>query len=176
MNKITNSIKVKKLVLTGLLFAMALILSLVESMLPPLIPILPIIKIGLSNIIVMYALFFIDKKSSYEIAVLKSLFVFITRGSVSAFLSLMGGLISITAMIILLVIFKSKITYFLLSIAGAIMHNIGQLIAIFIVYQSFLLISLLPVLILAGLFTGIATAILLKLVIPAIKKVNFNKE
>ena len=101
-------IKIKRTVLTGLLFAIALILSYVENALPPLIVTVPGIKIGLSNIVVMYALFFLGKKEAYIIAFLKSAFVLIIRSPVSAFLSLCGGVLSITVMLMLMLIFKRK--------------------------------------------------------------------
>lgn len=167
---------IKTIVLTGLFFAMAIVLAIIENMLPPVITVVPGIKLGLSNIIVMYTLFFINKKASYEIAVLKAGFVFITRGSVAAFLSLMGGLLSVTVMLILMIIFKDKISYLMLSVSGALFHNIGQFIAVSIVYRSIGLWGILPVLIISGVITGCITSVLLRLVMPAFLKFNKNNK
>ena len=67
--------KVKRLALMGLLFALAMALSFLESLLPALPMLPPGIRLGLSNIVTMYALFALGPVSGYTIAVLKSLFV-----------------------------------------------------------------------------------------------------
>ena len=76
--------KVKRLALMGLLFALAMALSFLESLLPALPMLPPGIRLGLSNIVTMYALFVLGPVSGYTIAVLKSLFVLLPRGAVAA--------------------------------------------------------------------------------------------
>lgn len=95
----------KGLVLTALLFAMAIVLSVVENSFPSIIIGVPGVKLGLSNIAVMYGLFFLSKRQGYMIAVLKAVFVFFTRGTVAGLLSLLGGILSLTIMVLLLLIF-----------------------------------------------------------------------
>ena len=73
--------KVKRLALMGLLFALAMALSFLEALLPALPMLPPGIRLGLSNIVTMYALFVLGPVSGYTIAVLKSLFVLLTRGA-----------------------------------------------------------------------------------------------
>jgi Predicted membrane protein len=164
--------KTRKLVLTALLFAMALILSIVESSMPPLIVSVPGVKFGLSNIVVMYALFFVGKKEAFIIATLKAFFVFITRSLVAALLSFCGGMLSILIMCFLIYIFKDKISYLLLSVNGAVFHNIGQFIAITVIYTNLYLWVYLPVLLISGVLAGIATATLLKFIMPALKRLT----
>ena len=93
--------KVKRLALMGLLFALAMALSFLESLLPALPMLPPGIRLGLSNIITMYALFVLGPASGYTIAVLKSLFVLLTRGAVAAAMSAAGGIVSVTVMLLL---------------------------------------------------------------------------
>ena len=93
--------KVKRLALMGLLFALAMALSFLESLLPALPMLPPGIRLGLSNIITMYALFVLGPVSGYTIAVLKSLFVLLTRGAVAAAMSAAGGIVSVTAKLLL---------------------------------------------------------------------------
>jgi len=164
--------KTRRLVLTSLLFAMALILSVLENSLPPIIVSVPGVKFGLSNIAVMYALFFIGKKEAFTIATLKAFFVFITRSAVAALLSFCGGMLSLIVMAILIYILKDKISYLLLSVGGAVFHNIGQFIAITIIYTNLYLWVYLPVLLISGVFAGIATATLLKFIMPALKRLT----
>src|SRR5665647_1246060 len=154
--------KTQKLVLAALIMAVALVLSIVENTMPPLPIAVPGVKFGLSNIAVMYALFFLGSKQAYTIATLKGLFVFTTRGIIASSLSLAGGLLSVTVMLILLSVYKEKISYLIISIMGAISHNIGQFIVIVIIYGSLNIFAYLPVLIVSGLIAGIATSTLLK--------------
>ncbi len=166
--------KTKSLVLTGFFFALAIVLSFVESSFPPVFAIAPGVKLGLSNIVVMYALFFIGKGQAFTLAFLKAGFVFITRGSVAALLSLCGGLLSVGIMVILSIIFREKISYLLVSVLGAIFHNMGQYVAICVLYTSLGLWAYLPILLISGVFAGVVTATLLRLTLPAFKIINIK--
>ncbi|MBN2557782.1 MAG: Gx transporter family protein [Clostridia bacterium] len=157
------------IVLTGLLFATSIVLSLLEGMLPPLPIAVPGVKFGLSNIAVMYALFFIGPLPAYGIAILKSAFVVVTRGMVAGLLSLSGGLLSITLMLILYFLLKSRVSYVIISVTGAISHNLGQFAVIALIYVGASVWFYLPVLIISGVASGILTAVLLKAVLPAIR-------
>lgn len=167
-----NYKKTRQLVLTSLLFALALILSIIENMLPPVMVSVPGVKFGLSNIAVMYALFFIGKKEAFIIAVLKAFFVFITRSAVAALLSFCGGMLSIMVMSVLIYIFKDNISYLLLSVCGAVFHNIGQFAAVTLLYTNLYLWVYLPVLLISGVLAGIATATILRFIMPALKRLT----
>ena len=164
--------KTKLLVLTALLFAIALVLSIIEDSLPPLPIAVPGVKFGLSNIAVMYALFFLGKGNAFSLAILKALFVLFTRGAIAGILSLFGGILSIIIMILLLFFFKEKISYLVISIFGAVFHNIGQFLVITFIYADLNIWSYLPVLLISGLIAGIVTATLLKFVLPVFKRLN----
>lgn len=169
-----NLIKTKRLVLTGLIFAIAIVLSIVENAMPPIPIAVPGVKIGLSNIAVMYALFFVGKNEAILIAILKSLFVLLIKGTVAAFLSLCGGLLSATIMIMIMLIFKENVSYLIISICGSVFHNIGQFIAISVIYRSIYLWAYLPILVISGVIAGIATATLLRFILPAFKKLGLK--
>lgn len=168
-NKSNDISKTKKLVLTAILFALALIMSLIENSLPSIPIPVPGIKFGFANIVVMYTLFFIGASSAISIVVLKAMFVFMTRGAVAGFLSFSGGMLSILIMIILMFIFKDKISYLILSIFGAIFHNIGQFIAVSFIYKEVNLWFYLPPLIIFGVIAGVVTSIILRFILPALK-------
>ncbi len=168
-----DSAKIRYMVLMGLLFAIMLVLSYVESAVQfPMLA--PGIKLGLSNIVVMYSLFFLKKSGALVLAVLKSLFVLLTRGLVAAILSFCGGILSISVMILLMLLFKERISYLVTSIAGAIFHNLGQLTAISLLYTNLLLWTYLPVLLVAGVIAGTATAALLKTTLSVLGKLNLK--
>lgn len=165
------------MVLTALLFAVALVLSVVENTLPSVSLVVPVpgVKLGLSNIAVMYALFFLDKKPAFVIAVLKSLFVVMTRGPIAGLLSFSGGVLSVLVMSLLIIIFKERISYLALSMFGSIMHNVGQFIVVSLIYTSIYLWVYLPVLLISGVVAGIATSALLRFILPAFNKLVLNK-
>ena len=92
--------KTRHIALSGLLFALAMALSFIEGSL--VIPgLLPGMKLGLANIVVMYALFFMGVKQALVLDVLKALFVFLVSGFTAGFLSLCGGLLSLGAGVII---------------------------------------------------------------------------
>lgn len=162
--------RTRGMVLTGLIFALALILAIVENSFPALPVPVPGVKFGLSNIAVMYALFFLSKGQAYSIAVLKSLFVAVTRGLIAGILSLTGGILSLTIMLVIMLVFKNRASYMLISISGAVAHNLGQFIAISFIYTGMYLWAYLPALLISGVLAGIITATLLRFIIPAFKR------
>lgn len=173
-SNVININKTKKIVLTAIIFALALILSIVENLIPSVPIPVPGIKFGLANIVVMYSMFFIGKSSAITIVVLKALFVFMTRGAVSGFLSFTGGMFSIIIMIILLSVFKDRISYLILSIFGAIFHNIGQFTAVSIIYTGLNLWFYLPPLLIFGVVAGFVTSTILRFILPALKRFGYK--
>ena len=165
--------KTKKLTLTALLTATALVLSIVEGMFV-FIPQCPGVKVGLSNIAVMFALFFLDKKTAFAIVFLKAVFALVTRGAMAGLLSLSGGISSIFVMIILMSIFKDASTS-VISISAALTHNLAQFGIISIVYAPMSMLPYLPILIISGIVFGIANAIFLHGVTPALSKLGGKK-
>lgn len=172
VDKARKPVDAKRIALLGLLFALAIILSIVESILPIPAPV-PGIRLGLSNIVVMFALFNLKKSDALTLAFLKALFAAATRGTVAGLLSLSGGLFALGIMLLLLFLMKDKSTYLLISIAGAVFHNIGQIAAASIILQTALWIYL-PVLLISGIVTGFATSILLKLTSPAFLRLRLK--
>jgi heptaprenyl diphosphate synthase len=166
----TNRQKTKAMILTALLFAVAIILSIVENQLPPIITFVPGIKFGLSNIVVMFCLFCLSRRQALWLVILKSIFALLTRGFMAGVLSVCGGALSILVMIILIMILKDRISYLMVSICGAVMHNAAQFIAISIFFTNIFFWAYLPILILAGLLAGIVTSVLLRVLLPALRK------
>jgi heptaprenyl diphosphate synthase len=166
--------KVKSLVLTGLFFALALVLSLAEDALPPLLLPAPGVKFGLANIVVMYTLFFIGAGPAAAVTVLKAAFAAATRGLAAGFLSLCGGLLSLAVMALFLFLWKKRISYLLLSVCGAIFHHIGQLAAVSLLYKSMAVWFYFPILLILGVLTGAVTAILLRIALPALERLHLK--
>lgn len=168
--------KIGRLTLMGLLFALAMALSFLESLLPALPMLPPGIRLGLSNIVTMYALFILGPASGYTIAVLKSLFVLLTRGAVAAAMSIAGGLLSVTVMLLLMLLPHMKGQYLLLSVFGGAFHNMGQLIAARWIIGNHYVWYYLPVLLIAGVIMGIITGLVLKVILPYLNRLNLNRK
>jgi heptaprenyl diphosphate synthase len=170
--KAAKKINAGRVAFIGLLFALAVVLSILEGLLPIPAPV-PGIRLGLSNIVVMFALFQLRKRDAFALAVLKAVFVAATRGPVAGALSLTGGLLALTVMTLFLLVLKDKNAYLPVSAAGAVFHNVGQILAASVILQTFLW-PYLPVLILSGIVTGIATSILLKMTSPVFLRLRLK--
>ncbi len=161
--------KAKYISYMAIMLALIVVLSIFEGALCAALLLPPGVKPGLGNIVIMFALFFIGKKQAFCLNVLKGLFALITRGVTAGILSLCGGLLSMCVIILLMLIFKEKISYMLLSIAGAIAHNMGQLVMASIIINSSFALYYFPVLIVSGAVMGSLTGILLKTLMPVLK-------
>ena len=167
--------KAHKITSTALLFAVAVILSWLESLVP-MPSFLAGVKLGLSNIAVMYCLFYMGKQSAFLLAVLKSLFALLTRGVMSGIMSLCGGIVSILAMTVVLYLFKDNISLMMTSVIGGVLHNTAQLITASLITNNIYTMYYFPVLLLSGTVAGILTGTVLKTVMPALKRVNLSNK
>ena len=161
---------------TAMMFALIMVFSVLESALTPLLGLPPGIRIGLTNIVVMYSLFFINKPTAFTLVILKSVFVFITRGGMAGALSFAGGVMAFLVMVLLIVVFKDKISILILSITGAIAHNIGQLMIASLLLHHNLVLVYLPVLLVSGIIVGIITGSLLRLTLPILRKIAIYRK
>ncbi len=163
--------RTKRICFMGLLFATAVVLSYLEGMVT--VPGLPLgIKLGLSNIVTMYCVFFLGAGSAYTLATLKALSVLLMRGPTGAFLSLLGGLVSVTIMVLLLRMKKIRFSYLVISVFGAIGHNLGQILGETMLTRTVWTLYYFPILVLSGLGMGMVTGFVLKTVLPAIEKLD----
>ena len=165
--------KTRRIALSGLLFALAMALSFIEGTLT--IPgLLPGMKLGLANIVVMYALFFMGPKQALVLDVLKALFVFLVSGFTAGFLSLCGGLLSLLVMAVLYYVVPVRPTWFILSVCGALAHNVGQLLGAGVIISSSLSLYYAPIMLVLGLVMGALTSITLKALLPALGRLGFS--
>lgn len=165
--------KTRRIALSGLLFALAMALSFIEGTLT--IPgLLPGMKLGLANIVVMYALFFMGPRQALVLDVLKALFVFLVSGFTAGFLSLCGGLLSLLVMWVLYYLLPVRPTWFILSVCGALAHNIGQLLGAGLILSSAMSLYYAPVMLVLGLIMGALTSLTLKAILPALGRLGYN--
>ena len=169
-----SSQDIKILTFMSMMLAVAIVLSAFESMLPPLPFAPPGIRLGLANVVTMYVLFFVGKKHAFMLIVLKSVFVMLTRGVLAGVLSASGGILSV-AVIILLYFASKKTSYIMLSSAGAIAFNFGQIVAASFILSTNILALYWPLIIVFGVVLGSITGKVLEIVIPYLSKHKFLK-
>ena len=141
----------------GVFTALALIFSYVETLIPIHIGI-PGVKLGLANLIVIIALYRMGVREAYVLSVVRVILAGFLFGNLFAILySLAGGLLSLTVMVFLKK--TEKFSVLGVSMAGAVFHNIGQLIMAAIVLESLSITYYLPVLMISGIVTGLLIGI-----------------
>ena len=168
-------ITTRRLALCAVLTALALGLSTLEGMFPVslLIP-LPGIKLGLANIVTVYALYALEPASALAILLARCLLGAMFAGNASALLfSLMGGVLSMLVMIVLRHL--PGLSIYGVSIGGAAAHNIGQIGAAMIVLGGTAVLGYLPVLLAVSLLTGTLTGFVAGLLFRAMKNVKQSR-
>lgn len=153
--------KAKKLARLALLTALMLVLGYIESLLPITAGI-PGIKIGLSNAVLLFALYLIDEKSAALLMVMKVLLSGFLFAGLSAMLyALAGGSVSLAVMIAAKRLIKDA-SCVGVSVLGAVAHNLAQLAAAYFVVGQAAVFGYAPVLMVAGVVAGILTGLAAK--------------
>lgn len=163
-----QSQKVKTIARLGMLFALAMALSFFESLVTPLLGLMPAMKLGLANIVVMYALVFMRRRQALALVLLKAGFSFLVRGATAGFLSLCGGVLSWTVLCVLLSL-PFPVTGYIFSVCGALAHNVGQLAGASLVLSSAMALGYAPVLLAVGLVVGSLTCWVARGVFPVLE-------
>lgn len=158
-----NSSATFRVALSGLLIALMLVLGFIESMIPITAGI-PGIKLGLSNGVLIFAVYMLGVPEAYCLMGLKVLLSGLMFGGVSAIAyAFAGGLLSLTAMCLLS---RAKSLHpAVVSIVGGVMHNVGQVgLAMLILHTNLLFYLAVLVLVGAGcgLLTGVCAASVMK--------------
>ena len=160
-----------KVAFCGMLVALAMIFSYVESLIPISFGV-PGIKLGLANLVVLSGLYLLRPHEVLIVSIARILLAgFMFGNGMSILYSLAGGLLSFLVMLLLKNSRKgggySKIG---VSIAGGVSHNIGQILVAAAVLKSWKMAYYLPVLMLSGLVTGFLIGILTDRVLRIFKK------
>lgn len=156
---------------TGILAALAVVLSLLENLLPPVPGMPPGAKLGLSNIVSMYTAGCVGFFPAMAVALVKGLFAFLTRGVTAGLMSTAGGLFS--TLIVWLLLKKLRFGLLGASAAGALAHNATQLMIACLLTSSAVLYYA-PILVLLGTASGTLTGLVLGVLLPPIEKLHQN--
>ena len=159
----------KRLTRMSLLTALALIIFTIEAQIPALVPI-PGVKLGLANIITVYAMFCLGPRDTLLILLCRIFLGSIFSGQMMTLLySLSGGLLCYLVMIPMRKLVTEQ-QIWVCSILGALAHNIGQIIAAILIARTPGLIVYLPVLLISGILTGAFTGFCAQFVVQRLRK------
>lgn len=152
----------RRVIFLALLVAMGTALHVVEGMLSIPVPI-PGVKLGLANIVTLLAIYLYGFRDGVTVALLRVLLGSLIGGMFLSpgFLLGLTGAVSSSLVMALLLKRTKCFSMIGISMAGAVAHNIGQLLAASLLLQSGAVIYYLPVLLLTGIPTGILTGFLL---------------
>jgi len=161
----------RRITLLALLTAIALTIFMVEAQLPVLIPIQGV-KLGLANIITVYAVFVLGPGDALLILVARVFLGAVFSGQMMTLLySMGGGLLAWLAMVLL----RRALTrrqIWLCSPVAAVFHNIGQLLVAAGVMKTWVVMAYLPYLLLSGIVTGLFTGLCAQFLINHLEKLK----
>ena len=156
--------QIRKLTLLSVLTAAALILSYAESVLPPIFPTVPGIRVGLPNIVIIFVLYRMDVRSAISVSLVRIVIAALLFGSPISFVySLAGAFLSLTVMALLKKL--NILSTVGVSVAGGIFHNMGQILAAMLLLQTvqigyyFLILAITGTV--SGLFIGLCGAFMI---------------
>lgn len=155
--------KIKKLTLLSVFTVIALAIGAAELYIP-FLPGLPGIKLGVSNIVILTAVYFFGFKEALTVAVLKVLLLTFMFGNGSSFIYSFAGSISA---VVIMGVFKnfSCFSPVGVSMAGSFFHVTAQIICSFLILKSKYIFSYYPVILFCSVITGFITGIVAKLII-----------
>ena len=161
--------RIRKTAFMGLFLALAMICSYIETLIPFSVGI-PGIKLGLANVVVLM-LYSVGTKEALLVSLLRIVLVGILFGNAFSILySLSGGILSFLVMFLMKK--TDKFSCVSVSITGGISHNIGQIIVAAWIVNSYNAFFYVPVLLFAGLVTGLLIGVIAKEVIVRLKNIT----
>lgn len=161
-------LETKKLTLLSALVAVAMILSYIESLVPAFVAV-PGVKMGLSNIATVFALYTLGPAYAICVSVVR---VFLSALLFGNFVSLIYSLSGAALALIVMILLKRLDCFSTVgvSVSGGVMHNAGQIIAACIVMENAAISLYIIPLIISGTLSGVAIGIVAGLLVDRIKK------
>ncbi len=148
----------QKTAFLGLCTALALVLAYVEVLIPPIITVIPGIKIGLPNIVIIFLLYRRGIKEAALVSFVRVVAVALLFGNMMGFAySIAGAVLSLLGMLLLKKLdFLSVVG---VSVAGGVLHNVGQILMAMILLSTAELGYYLAVLAVTGTISGVLIGI-----------------
>ncbi len=169
-----NYIEVKKSVAMALFIAMAICLSVIEAFIP-INFVIPGVKLGLANIILVILLYHYNFKQLLMFQFLRITITSFILGIFSVYLFAMtAGVFSLLIMYSLVKLFKNKISLYVISMSGAIVHNVVQVLVAIIFMRTPELVYYIPYVVIFGVITGFINGYIITKLKPSIDGVIAN--
>lgn len=147
----------KKVAYYGIFASLAILMGYVEAVIP--MPLPTGIKLGLSNVVVLLAMYIMDEKTAFSVSIIRVLVsALLFRGFLGLWYSLSGAILSFIVMAIAKK--TNKLSTIGISVLGGIFHNIGQIIVACILIGRMAVVYLLPILMVSGVVTGIIIGVI----------------
>lgn len=165
-----------KLTKIAMLLSLSVVLGLIESFIPLVGSVVPGLKLGLANIIVIFALYTLSFKDALYISVMRVFLIGLLRTglfNIIFFFSLFGAIFSIVTMF--LAKKYTKLSLVGISVVGSLFHSIGQIVVVMIGLSNVKVIFYLPYLLLFSIPTGIIVGLLSKKVLDYFQVVENKK-
>ena len=158
----------RRLARYALLTALAMALSWLESLVPLAGAVPPGVKLGLTNLVVIFALYRMSLRDAAVISLIRVVLVAFTFGNSYSFAySLAGAALSLAVMALLKR--SGKFSLLGVSVAGAVSHNIAQVLVAMAVMETSRLAWYLPVLLVSGIAAGVCVGAAGALIVRRIK-------
>ncbi|MGI6160469.1 MAG: Gx transporter family protein [Christensenellales bacterium] len=159
--------RTKKIAILAMIIAMASVMHWLESLLPPLLPTVPGVRLGLANIFTLVTLAAFGVPDAFAVAGLRCLLGAALGGSLSSFLyAFAGAMLSCAVMSLIHTVSRGKVSLYGVSVAGAVFHNVGQLAVAALILETGYLFSYLPVMsavaVPTGMFVGLCAYFIMK--------------
>ncbi len=152
------------------MIALAFAFSYLESLIPFNFGV-PGIKLGLSNLVVLTALYTMKTSDAFIISIVRIVLAgFLFNGTFAMIYSLVGGLLSFAVMYLLKK--TDKFTPVGVSAVGGTVHNLGQIIVAGFVMNTYRIVYYFPVLMFSGLITGVINGIIASIIINRLGKIE----
>ena len=155
--------ELKKVVRLSMLISLSVVISIIESYVPIFNNVIPGLRLGLANIIILFVLYKYSFKDSLYVSFVRVILVGLLRTglfSMNFFFSLSGALFSILFMYLVKKIKKFSVVG--VSIIGSITHSIGQIIVAILLLKNENILYYLPYLLVFSIPTGIVTGLIAK--------------
>ena len=165
----------KQLTLCAVLTAMALALSYLENFFPLSLAIpIPGVKLGLANIVTVFALYVLGPGQAMLILLARCLLGAVFAGNMNALIfSLLGG---VSAMLVMIGLSRwRRLSVYGVSVGGAAAHNCGQVAAAVLTLGNTAPLYYLPILLGVSLFTGALTGLVTACLFRALAHTNLMK-
>lgn len=163
----------KRMALIGVCAAVALVLSYVESLFPPIWAAVPGIKMGLPNIVIVFLLYHFSAKQAAAVSLIRVFAVALLFGNVmTLWYSLAGATLSLLVMALLKR--TNRFSPVGVSIAGGVCHNLGQIIVAMLVLETAEIGYYMIVLTVTGTIAGILIGLAGSLVLKRLQNVRFE--